>query len=78
MANAAVRGSKVTPGMKDLGIVIKQSVDDPSKARKVLSFDKEPVMMTVEEALALKINCDLSDQQYQMLRNASLRQNADI
>jgi len=64
--------------MKDLGIAIKQSLDDPSKARKVLSFDKEPVRMTVVEALASKIDCDFSDQQHQMLRNASLRQNADI
>ena len=38
----------------------------------------KPVRMTVEEALSLKMQCDLSDDQYQMIRNASLVQNADI
>ena len=35
-------------------------------------------MMKAEEALALKVNCDLSDSQYQVLRNSSLKQNAEI
>ena len=34
--------------------------------------------MLPEDALALKIQCDLSDDQYQLLRNASLKQNANI
>ena len=34
-------------------------------------------MMLPEDALALKIQCDLSDDQYQLLRNASLKQNAN-
>ena len=35
-------------------------------------------MMSGESALALKTHTNLSDQQYQILRNASLKQNADI
>ena len=38
----------------------------------------EPIMTSPEEALALKIHCDLSDNQYQMIRNASIQQNANI
>ena len=35
-------------------------------------------MMSEEQALAFKIHCDLSDQQYQMIRNSIWQQNADI
>ena len=34
--------------------------------------------MKVEDALALKVHCNLSDDQYQMIKNASMAQNADI
>ena len=42
-----------------------------------MKFDP-PKMMSKEDALALKVQCQLSDVQYQLIRNASLRQNADI
>ena len=35
-------------------------------------------MMTANEALYLKISYDLSDDQYQMIRNSSQNQNANI
>nr|XP_012559709.2 uncharacterized protein LOC105845965 [Hydra vulgaris] len=53
---------------------------DPDKAneiRKNMSMH-EPVKMKVEDALSLKIQCDLSDEQYQIIRNSSLLQNANI
>ena len=40
--------------------------------------DKMPVKMNPAEALSLKIQCDLSDDQYQLIRNNSLIHNADI
>ena len=37
-----------------------------------------PVKMATEDALALKTACDLSDKQYQLLRNSSIHHIADI
>ena len=34
--------------------------------------------MKTEDALSLKIQCDLSDEQYQIIRNSSIIYNADI
>ena len=36
------------------------------------------MMKAEEEPFALKVDCNLSDSQYQVLRNSSLKQNADI
>ena len=78
LACAVAKRSKASPGMKDLGFVVKKSTVDPAKARKALEFNKEPLMMSDEEALALKIHCDLSDSQYQLIRNSSIKHNANI
>ena len=78
LTSAAIKRFKESPGMKTLGRVIKKSSENPEKAKRILEFDDKPLMMTEQQALALKINCDLSDQQYQMIRNVSLQQNADI
>ena len=78
LATAAVSRSKVSPANKTLGQVIKGSINDPEKARQRLSFENVPQMMDPEEALALKIQCGLSDVQYQQIRNACIKQNADI
>ena len=79
LATAAIGRSKDSPGQSALGDVIKESVKNAQKVRDSLdAVDKLPVMMTAEDALALKIQCDLSDGQYQLLRNASKKQNADI
>nr|XP_012566690.2 uncharacterized protein LOC105850829 [Hydra vulgaris] len=59
--------------------IVKKALD-PYKAneiRKIMSMH-EPVKMKVEDALSLKIQCDLSDEQYQIIRNSSLLQNANI
>ena len=37
-----------------------------------------PIKMKNSEALSLKVQCDMSDSQYQMIRNSSKQQNADI
>ena len=64
LASAAIRRSKDSPGQKDLGAVIKESVKNTQKVRdSIESADKVPVMMLPEDALALKIQCDLSDDQ---------------
>ena len=79
LATAAIGRSKDSPGQSDLGAVIKESVKNAQKVRDSLdAADKLPVMMSAEDALALKMQCDLSDGQYQLLRNASLKHNADI
>ena len=79
LATAAIGRSKNSPGQNALGAVIMESVKDAQKVRDSLdAVDKLPVMMSAEDALALKMQCDLSDGQYQLLRNASKKQNADI
>ena len=79
LVDAAQRRAKSSPGMKDMSNVLKTSKVNPTKAKKSLDFDdKKPVMMSNEEALALKVNLDLSDQKYQALRNNSIIQNANI
>ena len=74
LATAAIGRSKDSPGQSDLGAVIKESVKNAQKVRDSLdSADRLPVMMLAEDALALKMQCDLSDGQYQLLRNASIK-----
>ena len=38
----------------------------------------EPTPMAPKEALSLKVQCGLSDSQYQMIKNSAKRHNADI
>ena len=55
------------------------SGDIVSLKRKSLPEASDVVkMQPVVDALSLKIQCDLSDDQYQLIRNSSLMQNADI
>ena len=62
LATAAIGRSKDSPGQSDLGAVIKESVKNAQKVRDSLdAVDKLPVMMSAEDALALKMQCDLSD-----------------
>nr|XP_047140452.1 uncharacterized protein LOC124815720 [Hydra vulgaris] len=37
-----------------------------------------PIKMKIEDALSLRVQCDLSDEQYQIIRNSSIIHNADI
>ena len=79
LTSAAISRSKDSPGNRKLFDALKQSVKDPEKVRLSLeSSEKYPKMMSTEDALALKIQCDLSDSQYQILRNATMKQNANI
>ena len=71
--------AKSSPGKADFSKVVQQSVKNQTLAGKSVENTKPyPEMMKAEEALALKINCDLSDLQYQVLRNSSVKQNAEI
>ena len=74
LACAAALKSKSSPGKGDFSKAINQSVKNPTLARKSIE-NKKPyaVMMKAKEALALKLNCDLSDLEYQVLRNSSLK-----
>ena len=74
---AAAARAKQSPGKKDLGAVIKKASIDPKKARKSLDTS-DPIKMKISEGLALKVATDLSDSQYQMLRNSSIKHNANI
>ena len=46
--------------------------------RSIESESNVPIKMTPEEALALKTACNMSDNQYQLVRNACLQHKADI
>ena len=72
---AAAARAKQSPGKKDLGAVIKKASIDPKKARKSQDTS-DPIKMKVSEGLALKVATDLSDSQYQMLRNSSIKHNS--
>ena len=77
-AAAAVRG-KQSPGKSDVAFVIKRTKKDAEGVRRSIEESKKkPVKMTPEDALALKTACNLSDDQYQMIRNSSKDHNADI
>ena len=79
LASAAISRAKESPGKWDLGSVFMESMKNPQKVRTSLdAADKIPIIMSPDDALALKIQCDLSDNQYQLLRNASLKHNANI
>ena len=79
LAAAVVVRDKDSPGKKDFGYVIKKSIVDATAVRKGIETKApEPKMMNDANALALKVNCDLSDTQYQMIRNSSLAQDANI
>ena len=43
-----------------------------------VSGNRLPIKMTPAEALSLKVQTNLSDEQYQMIRNSSIAHNADI
>ena len=74
---AATSRAKDSPGKRSLWHAVKQSVSDPDKVRKSLE-KSEPMMMTPTQALALKVQLDLSDDQYQILRNSAIQQHANI
>ena len=76
---AAVHRAKDSPGQADLRFVLKKASADTSGSKRSLEIVKqEPIMMSKEDALALKICSNLSDDQYQMIRNSSLVHNANI
>ena len=79
LAQATAKSAKGNPEESDIGFVIKKTSENATQVRRSIENAKdEPIMMTGAEALALKINCDLSDNQYQMIRNSALKQNANI
>ena len=63
-----------------LSFVIKKTVDSNDNILKVKKAIATPdvIKMKTEDALALKVHSDLSDNQYQMIRNSSKLHNADI
>ena len=63
-----------------MSFVIKKTVDSNDnivQVKKAIT-SKEIIRMKTQEALALKVHADLSDDQYQMIRNSAKAQNADI
>ena len=63
---------------EDLSFVIKKSIKN-NDMKSIKKAVVSPVTrMSTEEALALKVHTDLSDGQYQMIRNSSKAHNADI
>ena len=81
LALAAAKSAKLIPGKTDFTHVVKlcaKSDSTASEIRKSMEKKNEPKMMTPEDALSLKVHCDLSDDQYQIIRNSSIIQNANI
>ena len=74
---AAVKSAKKDPSKSDLSCILKKSLKNVSETRKALETP-EPTPMAPKEALSLKVQCGLSDSQYQMIKNSAKRHNADI
>ena len=64
----------------DLAFVIKSAskCEEQAASLKNAVSNKPTIQMTPEDALALKVACDLSDNQYQILRNSAKIHNADL
>ena len=77
LALAAAKSAKLDPTKQDMSFIIKQSTTKATDMRKSIELTK-PTQMSAHEALALKIQCNLSDDQYQMIRNSSIIHNANI
>ena len=68
IAEAAVVIAKSNPGKSDLGKNIKMfSKDLPGQTHQCDKY--QPTRMSADQTLSLKIQCDLSDLQYQIIRN---------
>ena len=63
LALAAAKSAKESPTKQDMGFVIKKANEDAAKVKKSIG-KREPLKMGDEEALALKVHCDPSDDQY--------------
>ena len=76
---AASSRASLSPGRSDLAEILELSTKEPARGKeKIQSSCSTPVRLSNEEALSLKVNCDLSDQQWQMIRNAAKSNTADI
>ena len=78
LAKATEKRAKDSPGQKYLGDYVREALKDPSGVKLNLIESKCSKTITPRDALALKISADLSDDQYQMIRNAAEMHNADI
>ena len=74
LATAAFTRGYDRPGNQELSETIKHDFMNPLNSYT----PKLPVKMSTDTALALKVQCGLSDSQYQLLRNAALQHNSDI
>ena len=59
----------------DLALVIKESLKSDEN---ILKNKNDWTKISAEEALALKVQCNLSDDSYQMIKNATKEHNCDI
>lgn len=79
LALAAKSRARSSPGKKDLSFVIAKSLKSPDEVRKKIDQKNVSlVTMTSQDALAMKISADLSDDQYQIIRNSAMMCNANI
>ncbi|XP_047138746.1 uncharacterized protein LOC105845062 [Hydra vulgaris] len=76
LSEAVILHAKSSPGKSYLGKKIKLLSENKNETNQ--SDKHQPIMMSADQALSLKIHCDLSDLQCQMIRNSSLVQNANI
>ena len=77
LALAAAKSVKLDPTKQVMSFIIKQSTTKATDMRKSIKLTK-PTQMSAHEALALTIQCNLSDDQYQMISNSSIIHNANI
>ena len=72
LALAAIKSAKQA-NKTDLASSLKKCVNNDTENTKAV-----PKMMSPEEALALKVQCNLSNDAYQMIRNSACEHNANI
>ena len=72
LALASTKKATRDPSKKDLVDLVKSATNSEKDKIKKINF---PIKMKTEDALSLKIQCDLSDEQYQIIRNSSIIHN---
>ena len=75
LALASIKKATRDPSKKDFVDLVKSATNSEKDKIKKINF---PIKMKTEDALSLKIQCDLSDEQYQIIRNSSIIHNVDI
>nr|XP_047129322.1 uncharacterized protein LOC124809317 [Hydra vulgaris] len=75
LALASIKKATRDPTEKDFVVLMKSATNSEKNNITEINFS---IKIKTEDALSLKVQCDLSDEQYQIIRNPSIIHNADI